>query len=56
MEQTPVEVDGGMWRGHVTSLPDQDRRYVQSIAEIATFIDERLRELGLGPGAAGRTQ
>jgi hypothetical protein len=56
IEQTPGEVEGGLWRGHITSLPDQERGYVQSLTEIASFIDARLRELGLGPGAARTTR
>jgi len=56
VEQTPAEVEGGTWRGHITSLPDQDRRYVESLPELTAFIDEHLRELGLGPGAADNTQ
>jgi len=56
VEQTPLEVDGGLWRGHITSLPEQDRRYVQSLAEISTFIDEHLRGLGLGPSETRQTR
>ena len=56
VEQTPAEVEGGTWRGHITSLPDQDRSYVESLPEITAFIEERLREIGLGPDAADKTQ
>jgi hypothetical protein len=56
VEQTALEVEGGLWRGHITSLPEKDRRYVQSLAEISTFIDEHLRELGLGPGETRPTR
>lgn len=32
------------WRGRITHLPTQQRRYVQTLAEINKFIDEYLRQ------------
>lgn len=50
VEQTSAEVDGGSWRGHITSLPDQERRYVESLAEIIAFIHERFELIGIDGG------
>ena len=47
VEQTPAEVEGGSWRGHITSLPDQERRYITSLTEILTFIDEHFEQIGI---------
>lgn len=42
MEDSANGTAGHMWRGHITHLPDEQRRYIQSFAEIEEFIDGYL--------------
>jgi hypothetical protein len=48
IEQTADEAGALSWRGHVTHLPDGDRRYVQAFDDVATFISERLADDSAG--------
>lgn len=38
IEEIPEQVGRLSWRGHITHLPDEERRYVQTFEEIARFI------------------
>ncbi len=35
------------WRGHITHIPSNRRRYLQSACEIATFVQQFLTEKGV---------
>jgi hypothetical protein len=48
MEEVPRGNGGLVWRGHITHLPDEERRYVQSFGEIRDVIDHYLRPEGCG--------
>ena len=38
LEETAVESRRAPWRGHITHVPTGDRRYIQDLRGIATFI------------------
>jgi hypothetical protein len=42
LEQTATEAGRAKWRGHITHVPDGERRYVQNLDEISAFIDPYL--------------
>jgi hypothetical protein len=46
-----VAGDNGLpvWRGHITHLPDEERRYVRGFAEIRDVMDRYLRPEGSRP-------
>jgi hypothetical protein len=39
LEEMASDVGRAMWRGHITHVPDGERRYLQSTDEISAFID-----------------
>ncbi len=47
LEETAEEAGRAMWRGHVTHVPSGQRRYIQDLDGIATFIVPYLEEMGV---------
>ena len=45
LEETANDAGPAKWRGHITHVPDGERRYLQSTVEISAFIDPYLEEL-----------
>jgi len=43
------EDDEATWRGHITHVPSQERRYLQTVDDIARFIEPYLERLGVKP-------
>ena len=39
LEETANDAGRVKWRGHITHVPDGERRYLQSTDEISAFID-----------------
>ena len=47
LEATAEEAGRASWRGHITHVPDGERRYVKGLNEIPAFIAPYLEEMGV---------
>ncbi len=36
-----------LWRGHITHVPDGERRYFQTLGDISSFVALYLQEMGV---------
>jgi hypothetical protein len=36
-----------LWRGHITHIPDGQRRYVQTLEEVTSFVRPYLAQMGV---------
>jgi hypothetical protein len=53
-EETSVSTGRALWRGHVTHVPGGERRYLQDLEEIASFILPYLEAMGVRISACER--
>lgn len=51
LEETKEEAGRARWRGHITHVVSGERRYLQSLAEISSFIEGYLVSMGVPPEA-----
>lgn len=49
LEETREEGGRARWRGHITHVVSGERRYLQSLAEITSFIENYLVSMGVSP-------
>jgi hypothetical protein len=49
LEETAEEAGEATWRGHITHVPNGERRYVQDLDEITAFIAPYLERMGVKP-------
>jgi hypothetical protein len=47
LEETVEEAGRAMWRGHITHVPNGERRYLKELDSISTFIMPYLHEMGV---------
>jgi hypothetical protein len=47
LEETAEEAGQATWRAHITHVPSGERRYLQTLAEISTFITPYLQSMGV---------
>jgi len=47
LEESAEEAGKAHWRGHITHVPDNRRRYLEDLEEIKTFIVPYLRKMGV---------
>ena len=47
LEETIQETGQAVWRGHITHLPDGERRYVEDLNGIVCFIASYLKRMGV---------
>lgn len=47
LEETVEEAGRAMWRGHITHVPDSERRYLKNLDGISAFITPYLHEMGV---------
>ncbi len=40
----------GVWRGHITHVPGDNRRYLKSLDEMGDYIAPYLEAMGVKPG------
>jgi hypothetical protein len=40
------DADRPLWRGHITHVPGGERRYVQDLEEITSFVASYLEQMG----------
>ncbi|HRX02468.1 MAG: hypothetical protein KDI07_13050 [Anaerolineae bacterium] len=56
LEESVEEADEAAWRGHITHVPSQERRYLNTLDDIIDFVGPYLERLGVKPGAYHRTR
>jgi hypothetical protein len=49
LEETAEEAGRAHWRGHITHVASGERRYLQSLTEITSFIEGYLMRMGVTP-------
>lgn len=54
LEEPADDDHKGKWRGHITHVPDGERRYLKGIGEIADFIVPYLASMGVQVDALSR--
>src|SRR5574341_775404 len=54
LEETVEETGHALWRGHITYVPDHERRYVQDLDGITAFIAHYLQRMGVRLGLRWR--
>ncbi len=54
VEERAQEGDQGVWRGHITHVPDGEGRYLKNLDEIGAFIAPYLERMGVKPGMLWR--
>jgi hypothetical protein len=50
LEETVEEAGRATWRGHITHVPSNERRYLQDLDEIEAFITPYLKKMGVRVG------
>lgn len=50
LEETASESSKVLWRGHITHVVSEQRRYLQDLDEIEVFIRPYLKEMGVAFG------
>jgi hypothetical protein len=53
LEETLEEDGRATWRGHITHVPDGERRYLKQLNEIVAFILPYLNKMGVQTAGAG---
>jgi hypothetical protein len=56
LEETVEEAGQVTWRGHITHVVSGQRRYIQDLEDITTFIQPYLGEMGVRPGLGWRVK
>lgn len=54
VEERAEGANRGVWRGHVTHVSDNRRRYLKNLDEIGDFIAPYLEAMGMKSGRRGR--
>lgn len=49
LEESAEEADAATWRGHITHVPGQDRRYLHTLDDIVDFIAPYLDLMDIRP-------
>ena len=50
IEETAQEAGRATWRGHITHVPDNERRYLRDLDDVGVFIATYLEAMGLKLG------
>ncbi len=49
LEETAKEAGRAMWRGHITHVANDERRYLKDMDDISAFITPYLKSMGVKP-------
>ena len=49
LEEEPSVSKKGLWRGHITCVNGEDRRYLRSLEDILSYIAPHIRAWGIKP-------
>jgi hypothetical protein len=55
LEESAEEAGAATWRGHVTHVPNQERRYLNTLDDIVDFIAPYLELMGVQPAGYRRS-
>lgn len=47
VEESDLESKKILWRGHITHVQSKERRYIEDLFEVVTFIESYLQPLGV---------
>ena len=47
LEETQEEAESSSWRGHITHVPSKQRRYVENLDGISSFVSTYLEQMGI---------
>ncbi len=47
LEETAVEAGNTRWRGHITHIPSNQRRYIENLDAVRRFITPYLQSMGV---------
>ena len=47
IEETAQEAGRATWRGHITHVPGGERRYLENLQDIPTFVQPYLEAMGV---------
>ncbi len=56
LEESLEEAEDAVWRGHITHVPSQERRYLQTLDDLIDTIGPYLERLGVKPGSYRRSR
>ena len=54
VEERAGQTGQGVWRGHITHVPGDNRRYLKSLDEIGDYLTPYLEAMGVKPGMRWR--
>ncbi len=54
VEERAGSTGQGVWRGHITHVPGDNRRYLKSLDEIGDYLAPYLVAMGVKPGMRWR--
>ncbi len=54
LEESAEEAGEAAWRGHVTHVPSQERRYLHTLDDIVDFMAPYLERMGVQPAGYRR--
>jgi hypothetical protein len=54
LEEVSTRTRASKWRGRIIHVPDGEKRYLQDLREIISFIAPYLRAMGVRPGRWNR--
>ena len=49
LEESLEDAGEAAWRGHLTHVPDEERRYLQTLDDIIDFVGPYLEQMGVTP-------
>ena len=47
LEEPVCDGKGARWRGHVTHVPSEEKRYIERLIDLDTFIGSYLKTMGV---------
>jgi hypothetical protein len=56
LEESFEEAGEATWRGHITHVPGQERRYLHTLDDIVDFIGPYLERMGVKPKVFRRSR
>lgn len=56
LEESLEEAGEAVWRGHITHVPSQERRYLHALDDIIDFIGPYLERMGVKPRSYRRNR
>ncbi len=55
LEESLDDASEAIWRGHITHVPSEERRYLRDLEDIIDFIGPYLEHIGVKPAGYRRS-